>query len=53
VVAYVLTAAASLTALIPSLVGVLLACAAVARSRYAIGMHTALVVAVLAAWGRS
>lgn len=52
VVAYLLTAAASPTALIPSLVGVLLlACAAVARSRHAIGMHAALVVAVLGALG--
>jgi hypothetical protein len=52
VVAYVVTAAASLTALIPSLVGVLLlACAAVARSRPAIGNHAALVVALLGALG--
>jgi hypothetical protein len=52
VVGYVATAAASPTALIPSAVGVLLlVCAAIARSRPAIGNHAALVVALLGALG--
>lgn len=54
VIAYLATAAASLTALIPSVVGVLLlACAALARRpqwhRHA--LHAALAVALLAALG--
>jgi hypothetical protein len=54
VVAYVATAAASVTALIPSLVGLLLlACAAVARKPewHKHGIHAALVVALLGALG--
>jgi hypothetical protein len=54
VVAYVATAAASVTALIPSFVGVLiLICAAVARKPawHRHGIHAALAVAVLGALG--
>lgn len=49
---YALTGATSLTALIPSVVGaLLLVCAAIARSRPAVGNHAALVVALLGALG--
>jgi uncharacterized membrane protein len=55
VVGYVATAAASLTALIPTLVGILLlACAAIAIRRPAAhrhAMHAALAIALIAALG--
>jgi hypothetical protein len=54
IVTYAVTAAASVTALIPSLVGVLLlVCAAVARKPawHRHGIHAALVVALLGALG--
>jgi hypothetical protein len=54
IVTYAVTAAASVTALIPSLVGVLLLlCAAVARKPawHRHGIHAALVVALLGALG--
>lgn len=51
-VGYIVTGATSLTALIPSLVGsLLLVCAAIGRSRPAIGEPAALVVALLGALG--
>lgn len=52
VLAYALTAAASPTALIPSAVGVLLlVCWAVARRREKIGIHAAMVVALVGVLG--
>jgi hypothetical protein len=51
-IGYLVTGASSPTALIPSLVGLLLfGCAAVARARYALGMHLAMAVALLGALG--
>ena len=51
-IGYLVTGASSPTALIPSLVGLLLfGCAAVARARHALGMHLALAVALLGALG--
>lgn len=51
-IGYLMTGATSPTALIPSLVGLLLfGCAAVARVRYALGMHLALAIALLGALG--
>jgi fucose 4-O-acetylase-like acetyltransferase len=51
-IGYLVTGATSPTALIPSLVGLLLfGCAAVAPTRDALGMHLALAVALLGALG--
>jgi fucose 4-O-acetylase-like acetyltransferase len=51
-IGYLVTGASSPTALIPSLVGLLLfGCLAVARARHALGMHLALAVALLGALG--
>jgi fucose 4-O-acetylase-like acetyltransferase len=51
-IGYLVTGATSPTALIPSLVGLLLfGCLAVARVRHALGMHLALAVALLGALG--
>lgn len=51
-IGYLVTGASSPTALIPSLVGlVLFGCLAVARARHALGLHLALAVALLGALG--
>jgi len=51
-IGYLVTGASSPTALIPSLVGLLLfGCAAVARARHALGMRLSLAAALLGALG--